>query len=313
MEHVIAALRRAAGDLPEGSWRVEAMPRAGEALEMARIRLEGPSPRSWVAKRLHPRLLRERAAYAGPLAGADVAPRMVAQAEAAGASLWIVLEDGGRALAPADLEAAPEEAAALAARLHGIAWRPAPRPPWPRPVHVRHGRRHLAGEWRIALGRAQAGVVGGVLEAELLPSTEEAAAVFERSWAAVCTRGTSFLHGDLQAANLLRGEDGRLRAVDWSQWGYGPSLLDLASLGADLGERARERFLDAYLDARALGGDLRPWREALALALPYRLFIGLAVLAEYALRGEHGEAVRDRLPERARAWRAAREEASAWR
>ena len=51
------------GDLPEGSWRLEAMPRAGEALEMARIRLEGPSPRSWVAKRLHPRLLRERELY----------------------------------------------------------------------------------------------------------------------------------------------------------------------------------------------------------------------------------------------------------
>lgn len=171
----------------------------------------------------------------------------------------------------------------------------------------------MAGEWRIALERAGAGVVGGVIEADFLPSPTEAHAVFERTWSAMCARGESFVHGDLQAVNLVRGNDGTLRAIDWSQWGYGPSLLDVASVAADMCERARERFLDAYLDARGRTSELALWREGLAQALPYRIFIGLAVLAEYALRGEHAQAVRARLPERAAAWRAAREEAAAWK
>ncbi len=327
MEYVIAALRRVVGNDPEGVWRVEAMPRAGEALEMARIRFEGREPRAWVVKRLHPRLLRERAAYAGPLTGTGIAPRLEMQVEARDASLWLVFEDAGQALSPSELSACAEDGAVLMARAHAIRWRPAPRPPWPRPVHVVHGRRHLAGEWRIALERAGAGVVGGVIEADLLPSREEAGALFERTWAAMTARGESFVHGDLQAANLVRGADGTLRAIDWSQWGYGPSLLDVAGLASDMDDRARERFLDAYLDARgragelgaAIGpartgpGDLQLWREALAQALPYRVFIGLAVLAEYALRGERADVVSDRLPERAAAWRAAREEAAAWK
>jgi aminoglycoside phosphotransferase (APT) family kinase protein len=327
LEYVIAALRRAVGDTPAGAWRVEAMPRAGEALEVARVHFDGPPPRTWVAKRLHPRLLRERAAYTGPLSGTGIAPRLEMQVEASDASLWLVFEDAGLALSPSALSASAEEAAALAARVHTIPWRPAPRPPWPRPVHVAHGRRHLAGEWRIALDRAAAGVVGGVIEADLLPSPAEAHAVFERASSAMGARGESFVHGDLQAANLVRGADGALRVIDWSQWGYGPTLLDVAGLTADMDERARERFLDAYLDARgsaaetgaATGlartgpGELQLWREALAQAIPYRIFIGLAVLAEYALRGVRTDAVCERLPERVAAWRAAREEAAAWK
>ncbi len=327
MEYVIAALRRAVGDVPESAWRVEAMPRAGEALEMARIRVDAPLPRAWVAKRLHPRLLRERAAYTGPLSGTGIAPRLEAQVEARDGTLWLVFDDAGHALSPSDLCASPDEAAELLARVHAIPWRPAPRPPWPRPVHVVHGRRHLAGEWRIALGRAQAGVVGRVIDADLLPSPEEAYAVFERTWSAMSARGESFVHGDLQAANLVRGADGALRAIDWSQWGYGPSLLDVAGLAADMDERGRERFLDAYLDARGRASDrgaatgpartgpdeLQLWRAAMAQALPYRIFLGLAVLAEYALRGTRADAVCARLPERVAAWRAAREEAASWK
>jgi hypothetical protein len=313
LEYVIAALRRAVGDTPSGAWRVEAMPRAGEALEVARIHFDGPPTRTWVAKRLHPRLLRERAAYTGPLTGTGIAPRLEMQVEARDASLWLVFEDAGQALSPSALSASAEEAAALVARVHAIPWRPAPRPPWPRPAHVVHGRRHLAGEWRIALERAAAGVVGGVIDPALLPSREEADALFERTWTAMGARGESFVHGDLQAANLVRGADGALRAIDWSQWGCGPTLLDVAGLASDMDERARERFLDTYLDARGCGAELQLWRAALAQAIPYRIFIGLAVLAEYALRGVRADAVRERLPERVAAWRAAREEAAAWK
>ncbi len=102
LEYVIAALRRAVGNDPASAWRVEAMPRAGEALEMARVYLDGPEPRAWVAKRLHPRLLRERAAYTGPLAGTGLAPRLEAQVESGDGTLWLVFEDAGRTLSPAD-------------------------------------------------------------------------------------------------------------------------------------------------------------------------------------------------------------------
>ncbi len=308
MEHVIAAAARAL-HVEASTLRVHALERTGEALASLALDTEADPGHRWVAKRLHPALRRELAAYRGPLAGLDLAPRLVSSFEDREGVLWILLEDAGRPLAGLDPAGWLAGAAALAARIHDV---PAERlrvPFWRRPVpHLRrkvmvhHGRRHLAGEWRIALDRIEEGVRAGVLENDVAPTDAEAHHVLDEAWAAMAAGGSGLVHGDLQPTNLLRDDRGRVRAIDWSGWGTGSPLVDLMSVTLDLSEEDRDRFTTVYLERRGLGGDGAAWRDRLRRALPLRQLLGVGVLAHYAAHGLRRETVEDSLPRRLEGW-----------
>lgn len=298
---VIAALTRALG--PEAPEIVaEPLARSGEALATLRLAAAGDPGRAWVAKRLHPALRREEAAYRGLLAALDVAPRLIAHAEDDEGCRWIVMEDAGSPLTGLDPAAWLADVASLAARIHEVSPSRYHAPPWRRRAHVRHGFRHLRGEWRIAVARVESGVRAGVLENDVAPTDAEARRVLDEAWTAMAATGPGLVHGDFQLSNILRAGAGRARAVDWSQWGEGSPLVDLVSIAMDLSEEDRDRFLDLYLARRGLEADRAAWIQGLGRALPLRQLFGVGVLAHYAVEGSRPETVAASLPRRLEGW-----------
>jgi Ser/Thr protein kinase RdoA (MazF antagonist) len=259
----------------------------------------------WVAKCLHPRLLRERDAYTGPLAGAGLAPELSATLTDDQGRVWLILEDGG---IPLTLESMREHASGcveLLARIHQHSWRPGRRGFRLRPVHVEHGRRHLKGEWSIALSRVRRATEAGTMAAEDLPGAAEATRILGEAWNALSRYPARFIHGDLQPANLLVLNTGTIQAIDWSQWGMGSPLWDLAGLTLDLAERDRAAFLEAYLAARRVR-DFGDWAEALDRVRPLRHILGLGVLADHTLNGDPAGFVARGLERRLEGWRRSR-------
>jgi len=292
--------------------RVERQPLEGEGLEVVRLVEAEPPGRAWVAKRLDPRLRRERVAYEGPLRGAGLAPEFVVAVEEAGA-LWIVLEDAGSMLRTAGIDGCARGAGSLAARIHALPWKPARRLPWPRPEYVVHSEQHVRGEWRIAFRRIGAAAEACVLDASVVPRVEESAVLFDNAWRALIESGYAFAHGDLHAKNLARDGAGALRAIDWSQWGWAPRALDLIALAADMSGAARDEMLRAYLAPDERPATLDAWRAPVDRAPILRIAFGLGALAESARRGGHTAAVRSALPRRLAQWSALRAEAASWK
>lgn len=73
------------------------------------------------------------------------------------------------------------------------------------------------------------------------------------------------IHGDFYPANILIGQDGRIRVVDWETCGVGPAVLDLAALvSGRWSEQEREQIVDAYL--AACPPTLRPSHDDLLYA-----------------------------------------------
>ena len=307
---VIDALMQALG--PEAPGIVaEPLARSGEALATLRLTAAGDPARAWVAKRLHPALRREAAAYRGPLAALDLAPRLIAHVADDEGFRWIVMEDAGSPLAGLDPAAWLADVASLAARIHEVSPNRLHAPRWRRRAHVRHGFRHLRGEWRIAVARVESGVRAGVLENDVAPTDAEARRVLEEAWRAMAATGPGLVHGDFQLANILRADAGPTRAVDWSQWGEGSPLVDLVSIAMDLSEEDRDRFLDLYLARRGLETDRVAWGERLGRALPLRQLFGVGVLAHYAVEGSRPKTVAASLPRRLEGWSSMRK--TSWR
>ena len=56
----------------------------------------------------------------------------------------------------------------------------------------------------------------------------------------------SVIHGELYAANVVIGDDGRVCVLDWETIARGPALLDLAALTAGAWDDPREGLVEAY-------------------------------------------------------------------
>lgn len=68
-----------------------------------------------------------------------------------------------------------------------------------------------------------------------------------RAWTDAAPLAT--IHGELYAANVLIGDDGRVCALDWETIARGPALLDLAALTAGRWDEPGEPLAEAYRQA----------------------------------------------------------------
>jgi len=305
LERLTEALAAALAEVLPAPLQFEALAANGESL--ATIRVSDGAEGRWVAKRMHPELVREAAAYTGPLTGGTLAPSCRAVVEDAGGGRWLLLEDAGESLAAAALPGLLDPLATLAAELHDLP-SPVDRRFWRRPVHVVHDRRHLLGELRIAFERLRRAEAEGILPAGFTPRPNTEAAVLEPGWRTPVRSDTGFVHGDFTADNVLRGADGRLRAVDFSQWGRGPRLWDLTAMTLDLDDASRRRFVEAYLGRRrSLDPTLRNavlWTAGMECLRPPRLLIVLGAIC--AAGDDDSPGRRERLNRRLDQWEACR-------
>ena len=238
--------------------------------------------RRYVAKKLHPALRREVQAYSGFLRSTGLAPGFIG-VHREGADRWLVLEHGGAQISRTDTARHLPALAALAGRVHGLSHRwPRLRLPFPRPVHVNYGARHLRGEWRIATERLQAAIKAGWADSSVLGTESQRRHVLQQAEEALRAQAPVLLHGDFQGQNVLVGREGTLRLVDWSAWGRGPALLDLTSLTLDLKTDELREFCARYTTAQ--GGESASEMAEKALQIrPLRHFLGLGVLARRAV------------------------------